>query len=493
MQNLNPCPHKEEMSQLRAQVSTLEELLKLYEESAIEQEQTLQSALEKLQERAQQLEHAQTALQTLQAILDSMGDAVIVVDEAGRTLFKNPAAIALLNNSLDQPFDQPLEQSIHRVDTYEILSADGVTPYLMADLPLLRALRGESVDGAAMRIVDRNTRQSQWLSVNARPLKTEDSLTGAVAVFRDVNQRKQSEQILQQSNERFQQQTQLLKQTLKRLKETQSRLIHKEKMVSLGQTIAGIAHEINNPISFIHGNLVHADAAFQSLLRLVQIFRQTYPDLDPVVAAAIEEIDLGFLVQDIPDMLLSMKSGTERIREIVKSLRVFSHLDEADFKAVDIHQGIDSALMILQPRLDQQPNRAAIQINRAYGHLSLVECHASQLNQVFINLLSNAIDALPDQTIAPAITIRTQRSADCISIQITDNGTGIPNTIQAKIFDPFFTTKPVGKGMGLGLSICHQIIVEAHKGSLECSSQVGKGSQFVIKLPCCDRRSGAVQ
>lgn len=477
MQDPNTCSHEEEIAQLQAQVSTLEELLNLYEQSAIEQEQRLQSALQKLQERAQQLEHAQTALQTLQAILDSMGDAVVVVDQAGHALFSNPAARALLSSN-------PLEQSLHHwIEAYEIFDADGVTPCLIAELPIARALRGNSVDDAEIRIVEKSTHQSQWLSVNARPLQAEEQINGAVAVFQAIDQRKQSEQALQQSNEASQQQAQLLKQTLKQLQQTQSQLIHKEKMTSLGQTIAGIAHEVNNPVSFIHGNLEPTRAAFEGLLNLIDLVQQNYPKPVPAVAAAIEDIDLAFLAKDIPAMLSSMRVGTERIREIVKSLRVFSRLDEASFKAADIHQGIDSALMLLQSQLKEQPNRAAIHINRIYGDLPLVECHAGQLNQALLNLLTNAVGALSDKAEAPEITIRTEIVEDCVSIQIADNGVGMSEEIQSKIFDPFFTTKPVGKGMGLGLSICHQVIVETHEGSLECFSEKDKGSQFTIKLP----------
>ncbi len=484
MQDLNTCSQEEEIAQLQAQVSTLEELLNLYEQSAIEQEQHLKSALQKLQERAQQLEHAQTALQTLQAILDSMRNAVVVVDQAGHALFSNPAARALLGSN-------PLEQSLHHwIQAYEMFDADGVTPYPTAELPIARALKGKSVDGAEIRIVNKSTHQSQWFSVNARPLKAEDQVSGAVAVFRDISQHKQSEQALRQSNEEFQQQAQLLQQTLKQLKQTQSQLIHKEKMTSLGQTIAGIAHEVNNPVSFIHGNLEPTSAAFESLLNLIDLIQQNYPKPVPAVAAAIKEIDLDFLAKDIPAMLGSMRAGTERIREIVKSLRVFSRLDEASFKAADIHEGIDSALMLLQSQLREQPNREAIRIHRNYGDLPLIECHAGQLNQALLNLLTNAVDALSTKAEAPEITICTEVLEDCVSIQISDNGGGMSEEIQSKIFDPFFTTKPVGKGMGLGLSICHQVIVETHEGLLECCSEADKGSRFTIKLPCQgDRRS----
>lgn len=439
----------EKVIELQAQVATLEELLQLYEQSAIEHEQRLQGALQKLQEHAHQLEHAQATLQTLQTILDSMGDAVVVVDRAGQPIFRNPAARRLLNG-------ESLDHYHHWTKTCEIFEVDGVSVYPIEELPLARAIRGEDIESAQMRVVRKNTRQSQWLSVNARPLKSEGQLTGAVAVFRDISQSKQFEQDLQQSNKASQEQAQLIKQTLQQLKQTQAQLIQSEKMSSLGQTVAGIAHEINNPVSFIHGNLQPTRKAFQDLLDLIGHFQTAYPDPTSEIVNAVEDVDLPFLSEDVPRMLTSMQAGTERIRDIVKSLRVFSHLDEAEVKAVDIHKGIDSALLILQAHLTRPGQIAAIQVNKTYGDLPLIECHPKQLNEVFVNLLTNAVDelmdhatqctALPPGTLSPAITIRTKILGDYVIVQILDNGIGIPEKIKSKIFDPFFTTKPVGQG-----------------------------------------------
>ncbi len=254
-------------------------------------------------------------------------------------------------------------------------------------------------------------------------------------------------------------------------------------MASLGQTVAGIAHEINNPVNFIHGNLKPTQQAFSDLMALVKLFQDTYLEPTPAIADAIADIDLPFLATDIPDMLKSMQMGTERIREIVKSLRIFSRLDEAELKKVDIHQGIDSALMILQSKLKAHPHQGEIHIHKRYGALPLLECHASQLNQVFVNLLSNAIEALEAKTDYLEIVIQTEHVANSIAIKISDNGIGIPAEIQTKIFDPFFTTKPIGKGIGLGLSVCYQSIVETHSGTLNCVSQIGAGTQFTIEIP----------
>ncbi|KPQ32746.1 MAG: Histidine kinase-, DNA gyrase B-, and HSP90-like ATPase [Phormidesmis priestleyi Ana] len=478
---------REDVAQLQAQVATLEELLQIYEQSATEQEQRLQKTLQTLEEKAKQLEHAQSALQTLEAMLDSMGDAVLVVDKAGQTVFSNRAAKCLLENS-------PLVRS-PRPDTTccDVTHAKERSSFHRSKAKfLLRATSGEAFDDAKIQFTNRNTKKICWLSVNARPLKVDCQITGAVAVFRDVTQQKQFEQALEQSNREFQQQSQVLEETLTELQHTQARLIHEEKMVGLAQTVAGVAHEINNPINFIHGNIKPVSGALQDLLGLIDLFRQTYPELTPEIMEEIESIDLDFLASDLPNVFVSMAAGTRRIREIVESLRVFSRLDEADVKAVDIHQGIDSALMILTRRIvsasekgqDKQLSQKNIEIRKDYGDLPLLECHASQLNQVFVHLLNNAIDALSDRTVSPEISICTQALDNQIAITVSDNGLGIPKAIQSRVFEPFFTTKPVGSGTGLGLSVCHQVVVDLHHGSITLTSEEGKGTKVTILLPC---------
>lgn len=284
-------------------------------------------------------------------------------------------------------------------------------------------------------------------------------------------------------------QTERLEQTLEELQRTQAQVVQNEKMSSLGQLVAGIAHEINNPVSFIHGNLSYLQDNTADLLALLALYQQTYPEPSNEIADKIEDIDLAFLKADIPKSLDSMNIGTDRIREIIKSLRIFSRLDEADVKAIEIHEGIDSTLMILQHRLKARPDRPEIQVTKNYGELPLVECYAGQLNQVFMNILSNAIDALDDlllehPTHKPHIHICTDLlECDAIAITIADNGTGIPEDLQQRIFDPFFTTKAVGKGTGMGMSISHQVITEKHNGQLKCVSVLGKGTEFTIQIP----------
>lgn len=283
-------------------------------------------------------------------------------------------------------------------------------------------------------------------------------------------------------------------QNLKDLQQTQSQLIQTEKMSSLGQLVAGIAHEINNPVNFIYGNLNHATDYTENLLSLLELYQQQYPDSSPEIAELTEAIDLDFLLEDLPKLLLSMKVGADRIRQIVLSLRNFSRLDESQMKGVDIHEGIDSTLLILQHRLKSNLDSANIVLVKEYGSLPLVECYAGQLNQVFMNVIGNAIDALESdklvdrKSVIPQIKISTSvgqinGNVPSAVIRISDNGSGISESMRQRIFDPFFTTKPVGKGTGLGLSISYQIVVEKHGGVFKCSSQLGKGTEFAIEIP----------
>lgn len=281
-----------------------------------------------------------------------------------------------------------------------------------------------------------------------------------------------------------------LTQTLQELKQSQTRLIQGEKMAGLGQLVAGVAHEINNPVNFISGNLVHVKDYTEALLNLIALYHKKYPD--PALEIQIEEddIDLNFLTEDLPKTLASMNMGVDRIRGIVSSLRNFSRIDEAQMKPVDIHEGIDSTLLILQHRFKEMSDHPSIQVIKEYHCLSLVECYAAQLNQVFMNILSNGIDVLqemcklhnlPGKT--PTIHIRTNVILDRVVIRISDNGPGIPEDVLASIFDPFFTTKAIGKGTGLGLSISYQIVVEKHKGQLQCISDRDRGTEFLIEIP----------
>lgn len=299
--------------------------------------------------------------------------------------------------------------------------------------------------------------------------------------------------------EQTKRQTLELTQTLYELKQTQTRLIQGEKMAGLGQLLAGVAHEINNPVNFIFGNLVHLNEYIKNLFHILQLYRQHESEF-PDIQAETKKLDLEYIIDDLPKTLDSMQMGTERILQIVLSLRNFSRTDEAELKSVDIHEGLDSNLLILGHRLKDNGQRPAIEVIKEYSNLPLVECYPAQLNQVFMNLLSNSIDALEEKfktiwrkhlessktcpQVPLSIWISTKTSGDKIMIKLADNGFGIPQELTTKIFDPFFTTKEPGKGTGLGLSISYQIIVEKHGGNIKCFSTPGKGTEFLIEIPC---------
>lgn len=315
-------------------------------------------------------------------------------------------------------------------------------------------------------------------------------LSNQIAIaFQQIELYEQSQRSAREARDRARE----LRQTLKQLKNTQAQVIQNEKMSSLGHLVAGIAHEINNPISFIYGNVNYLKNYTEDLLDIFRIYQGSCSSLAPDLQEIIHEKDPDFIVEDMPKILDSIKIGAERIRAIVKDLQLFSRFDQSELKTVDIHEGLNSTLNILDHRLNN------IKTKKIYGNLPKIECYAGQMNQVFMNLMINAIDAIEEKNKRHAIktqfdhnvknrenllTIITEyKEKEAIFIYIRDNGIGMSETIRRKIFDPFFTTKPVGQGTGMGLSISYQIIAEKHKGTLQCTSILGEGTEFIIELP----------
>lgn len=299
---------------------------------------------------------------------------------------------------------------------------------------------------------------------------------------------------LQQSKyvKTIKQQSDQLEQTLEELKRSQLQLIQNEKMASLGQLVSGIAHEINNPVSFIHGNLAFVQEYAQNLLCSARLSQKYSAVMPQDIQEQLESLDLGFVETDLPKLLTSMRHGTDRISSIVQSLRHFSRLDETGLKMVDIHAGLDSTLAILAPRLRGELHPPSIQIKKEYGELPLVQCYAGAINQVFLSILSNAVDAIQERIetskdsscASGQITIHTAVVNDArVQISIMDNGIGMDEAALHQVFNPFFTTKPVGQGTGMGMSIAHQTITQQHNGTLECDSSLGTGTKFILCLP----------
>ncbi|MEQ9672424.1 sensor histidine kinase [Coleofasciculus sp. G2-EDA-02] len=397
----------------------------------------------------------------LQELLESEGHEVLLAEDGEAALLKTKEL---------QPDLIICDWMMPKLDGIEVCRRIKADPQLATIFLILLTIREQVAD----RVQGLDSGADDFLSKPIEPSELQARVRSGLR--------------LSQLNKQF-------SQALHELKQTQSQLVQSEKMSSLGRMVAGIAHEINNPVTFIHGNLSHIEYYTQDLLELVEFYQQEYPNPSPRLQNKITDVNLDFLSQDFPKILASMKIGTERLRELVLSLRKFSRIDEAERKSVDIHEGIESALFLVQYRLLNSAGQPWIQIIKEYGKLPLFECYPGQLNQVFLHIINNAIEALErnkekakvngySSKNIPTIKIKTTRQDNYqVIIHIIDNGVGITEIVKPRIFDPFFTTKPVGKGRGLGLSIAHQIVVNQHGGELDCVSQPNVGTQMTIKLP----------
>ena len=439
-------------------------------------------------------------------VLNSDGRAMVHPDAQRMSTQEKPAPSLLDDTNAD--LVAVAQQMVSQQEGIELRTIDSQTQYI-AYLPMQEAnwsialiipretieqqLRPLDLIALAVGALSLSLAIMLWQVQTTRQRRLRQEQAATEAANRELEKRVQERtfelaQAKDQLEMRVKERTHELAQVIKDLKHAQLHMVQSEKMSALGQLVAGVAHEINNPVSFIHGNLRPAKEYVQDLLGLLDQYQHHYPQPHPDIQHTIEAIDLEFLQADFRHLLQSIQVGTERIQSIINSLRNFSRLDEAPVKSVDVHQGLDSTLTILQTRLRAQDWRPDIQVVKEYGELPLIECYAGQLNQVFMNIISNSIDALESQTQTDiqspcCITIQTEAVGSSVVIKIQDNGPGMSATTRDRLFDPFFTTKPVGKGTGLGLSISYQIVTEKHGGLLHCDSFVGGGALFTITLP----------
>lgn len=394
-------------------------------------------------------------------------------------------------------FMTALDETENKVKGFNLGAVDYVTKPIQNEEVLARVKAHLSISNLTKKLQAQNEQMQQEIA--DRQLAQTNLKQLAEELEKRVAERTAE---LSQANDRLKievkerQQTQEnLQQSLDKLQQAQSLLIQSEKMSALGQMVAGIAHEINNPVNFICGNINYVRDYVRDILKILNLYQEHYPDPGPEIEITSEAVELEFIQKDLLKMLESMQVGGSRIRDIIFSLGYFSRQEGQEMKQVKLHESLDSTLMILQNRLKFKPNRPAIEVLKQYSpHLVTIECFGGDINQVFMNILANAIDAIEECSAAEnsreikpnpyQIRISTELSNyNTATIKISDSGAGISEEVRSRIFDPFFTTKPIGKGTGIGLSISWHIVVEKHGGSLRCASIPGQGTEFAIELP----------
>lgn len=483
----NPSSTANNVEILMAHNAALEEQLKLYEEELTHLKQLQQELTRDRQQTDMTLQYQ---LAENRAILEALPDMMLRVRQDGFCL----------------DFLPPIGESRDKYTPIHFHLSEVLPPDLLQrQLDTIQ----QALTTQTLQIYEHSFEKQGQLSheeVRISAINEQEVLI----IVRDISDRKQAENTLRQSETELRKQATQLSQLLKELQQTQMQLVQAEKMSSLSQLVAGIAHEINNPVGFIHGNLVYANRYTQDLTELVLLYQEHHQDPAVPVQERLAELDLEFLMSDLIKVFRSMETGVDRIQHIVQALRTFSHLDQTDAKAVDIHQGIDSVLTLLQGQLDKE-GIPTIEVIKHYGELPLVECYVGELNQVFMHILSNAIDALHEKSThpltsswIPQLTIRTQYIAvnqaidgfeallppssprvasPYVQVDIIDNGMGMSDEAQHHVFDPFFTTKPVGQGLGMGLAISYQIITQKHQGAIAVQSAPNIGTTVTLQIP----------
>ncbi|MEH1846025.1 MAG: AAA family ATPase [Nostoc sp.] len=461
---------------LCTQVAISLENARLYAQEQ-EKSQVLQASLAQLKQAEASLAKER---EFLNAIIHNITDGIVVCDASGK--------LTLFNNATREFHGLPVESLPPEqwTEHFSFYQPDGQTPLSTTEIPLFRALQGEIVENAEIVIAPKHGSKRIFLASGQAIFDPSGNKLGAVVVMQDISERKLAEFALQQKSLDLQ-------QALTDLQNAQLQIVQSEKMSALGNLVAGVAHEMNNPLGFIAASLKQAKPTVADIVEHLKLYQSSLPNASDEIKDHAEEIDLDYSLEDLPKMIDSMNMACDRLKNISTSLRTFSRADK-DYKVpFNIHQGIDSTILILKHRLKANELRPAIEVITEYSTLPQIECFPGQLNQVFMNILANAIDALDESNtnrsfeeiqINPnLITIKTSVENECVKISITDNGQGMTQEVKQKIFDHLFTTKAVGKGTGLGLAIARQIIVEKHGGAIAVNSQLGEGTEFAIRLP----------